>query len=70
MFDVDVGQDLRAGTHTFAVAERFVGVAFDETLVGEHGAGVDVYADEISGAGGAQGECGAGVVAEDVEAER
>jgi hypothetical protein len=69
MFDQDIGKDFGLRTELLPVAESVVGIAFDETLVGEHCAGVDVYADEGSVAGGTKSERSAGIVAQDVEAD-
>src|SRR5260370_34751542 len=44
-------------------------MAFDETLIGEHCAGVDIDADEGSVAGGTKSERSSSIVAQDVEAD-
>jgi hypothetical protein len=69
MFHEDVRKDLSLGTELMAVSECVVGIAFDQTLVGEHCAGVNVDADEASAARGTKRQRSAGVVAKDVEAD-
>ena len=69
VLDVDIGEDLRLRTNALPIAQGVIGVAFDQPLVGQHRAGVDVDADERAAADGAQRQRGAGVVAQDVEAD-
>ena len=69
MLDVDIRKDLRCGTNAPAIAQGVVGIAFDQALVGQHRAGVHVDANKGPVANGAQRQRGAGVVAQDVEAD-
>ena len=66
---MNVRKNLRGGREARSFAERVVGVAFDDALVREHRAAVDVDAEKIATTSSAQGERGAGVVAEDVVAD-
>ncbi len=67
MFDVDVGKDKGAGTNPLAITQGLISIAFDETLIGEHGTGVDIDANETALAGGAQSQGGRGIIAQNVE---
>jgi hypothetical protein len=66
----DIGKDLSLRTELPPAAEGVVGIAFDEALIREHGTSVDIDADETTVARRAKGECSAGIVAQNVEANR
>jgi hypothetical protein len=68
VLDQEIGKDLSLRTELPPAAEGVVGIAFDEALIGNHSTGVNVDADEASVAGGTKSDGGAGIVAEDVEA--
>jgi hypothetical protein len=70
VFDKDIGKDFSLRTKLLAVPQGVVGIAFDEALIGEHCASVNVDADETSIASDTKGESRPGIVAEDVEADR
>ena len=70
MFDKDVSKDLSLGTELLPIPQGLVGVTFDDALIGEHCAGVDVDADETSIARGAKSEGSASIVAQYVETDR
>lgn len=65
----DIGKDFDLRTELAPAAKGVVGIAFNEPLIGEHCAGVNVDADETSVACGTKGERCARIVAEDVEAD-
>jgi len=69
VFDVDIGEDLRAGTNGLAIAQGVEGVTLDDALVGEHRAAVDIDANKTAIAGSAQGKRGAGVIAQNIETD-
>src|SRR5262249_41516530 len=66
----DVGEDRELYAEQAAVAQCAVRVGVHETLVGQHGAGVDVDTDEAGAHGAGDGERGTGVVLEDVDTQR
>ena len=70
MFDEDVGKDTRLGANLLSITECIVGGSFYQALIGEHCAGVDVDANERSITSGTKCKRSAGVIAEDVEADR
>ena len=69
MLNEDIRKDFDLRTESLPAAEGVVGVAFDQALIGQHGASVDIDADETTVACRAKGECSAGIVAEDIEAD-
>jgi hypothetical protein len=68
VFDKDVCKDLGLRTELLPISKSVMGVPFDDTLIGEHCAGVDVDTNKASIAGGTKGKRGTSIVAEDVEA--
>ena len=69
MLHMNIGKDSRAGADAVAIADGVECVAFNQALVREHRAGVDINADEITAAGSAEGERSLGVIAQDIEPE-
>ena len=69
VFDVNVGEDFHVGAQALSFAQGFMSFALNQSLVGQHGSAVHVDPDEGAFAGRAKSERGAGVVAQDVEAE-
>jgi len=70
VFDVNIRKDTGPGTNPLPIPQSFVGVALDQSLVRQHGSGVDIDANKTSCARGAQSERRASVVAEHVEPDR
>ena len=62
VLDEHVGENLRGRGDAGAVTERPVSVAFDQPLIREHRAGMDVDADETPAARGTERQRGLGVV--------
>ena len=66
----DVGVDLHRGAQEPAVTQSVVGVGLHEALIGDDGAGVDVDPDEAGADRARNGQRGARVALEHVDAER
>src|SRR5712691_6356123 len=69
MLALDVGEDLDVGAEEPAVTQRVIGLGLHDALVGHDGAGVDVDADELGAGRGGNGQRGARVVLQHVDAD-
>ena len=68
MLDMDISKNLDFGTDLPPKAKSVVSIPFDDALISQHGAGMDIDSNEASPAGGAKRERRASIVAQDVEA--
>ena len=70
VLDADVGEDLDAfGREFLAIAQTLMGFAFDDALVGDVGADVDIHPDKVELAGRGNPERRERIVAKTVDAD-